>query len=327
MRSASKAESGSGGTRVRGRKVARRISANGSSRSLQAAPSDPSATRTPARRNAGTGQTPEESRMFEEGQCATLLPRSASRDQSAASVCTACATHVRGVSRPSRSSHSMLARPVRPRTRSISPRFSLACVWMTRSCSRGELRRPAKQLLRAADGEPRLHGDPEPAVLAPVPGAAQPLGLGEPLRGGGPQVRRRRLGVVHQDVAARVADARARRGAEERVGMPHRPHVEDGRHAGREALGETGPRGDRHRLRIVRRLAGPHVPLEPRQQLQALRPVAQQRLAEMEVRLHESREDPLAPGVQALDRLARRPRPAAAPPPRRRRGSSAVLSA
>ena len=89
----------------------------------------------------------------------------------------------------------------------------------------------------------------------------QALGLGESLLRGGAQVRRRRLRVVHEDVAARVADAGARRGSEERVGMADGAHVENRRHPRGEALGEAKSRGDRHRLLVVGGFARPDVGL------------------------------------------------------------------
>src|SRR5262249_20863392 len=100
----------------------------GSRELLQAAPSEPSATLTPARARSAAGQTPEPSRMLEDGQCATLVLLAERSPHSFAPVWTACATHVRSVSRPVESRYSMFSFPVRLRTRSISPRFSEACV-------------------------------------------------------------------------------------------------------------------------------------------------------------------------------------------------------
>ena len=173
---------------------------------------------------------------------------------------------------------------------------------------RGKERGAAQQVRGRGHGEPGLHGDPEPAALAPVPGRAQTLGFRETVFRARAQIRRRRLRIIHEGIAPGVTDPGPGRRLEQGVGMPNGSHVEHGRDAGRQAFGETGPRGDRHRLRIVRRLAGPHVPLEPRQQLQTRRPVAQQRLAEMEVRLHESGQDPLPARLEPLDGVTRQRR-------------------
>ncbi len=162
-----------------------------------------------------------------------------------------------------------------------------------------------QQIVGARDREARLHRDAQAPALAPVPRRVEALRLCEPFVRGREQLFGRRRRIVHEDVAARVADARARRRAEEGVRMAHGPHVEDRRHAGREALGEAQPRRDRQRLRIVRRLARPHVEREPGKELQILGPVSQQRLAEMQVRLHEPRQHPLSIGLQPLDRLPR----------------------
>ena len=167
-----------------------------------------------------------------------------------------------------------------------------------------EPRRPSQEFVRAGHGETGLHGDPQPTPLAAVPIGQQARGLGEALRRRSAQLFRRRPGVVHQHVAARVADPGPRRRPEEGVGVAHGPHVEHRRDAGSEALREPEARRDRERVRVVRRLARPDVRGQPGQEFQVLRAVAQQRLAQVEVGLNESRQDPFAPRVEALDRLA-----------------------
>ena len=137
-----------------------------------------------------------------------------------------------------------------------------------------------------------------------MPGRPEALGLRETVLGARAQVHRRRVGIVHQCVAAGVTDAGACGRAEEGVRMPHRSHVEHRRHAARQTLGQAEAGRDRHGLGIVRRLARPHVPFEPRKQLETRRSVSQKRLAQMEVRLNETGNDPFAPGGETLDRLA-----------------------
>ncbi len=56
-----------------------------------------------------------------------------------------------------------------------------------------------------------------------------------------------------------------------------------------------------------RRLARPDVRPQPREERQVVRAVPEQRLAEMDVRLDESRQEPEAARVQALERASRGP--------------------
>ena len=115
-------------------------------------------------------------------------------------------------------------------------------------------------------------------------------------------------GIVHQSVSARDAHARRGRRAEDRVRVVRRRHVEDGRRPAREELGEAEARRDLERRVVVRGLARPDVRREPREELQVVGAVAQERLAEMDVRLDEAGQEPTSPSRSAARRAAPRPR-------------------
>ena len=197
-----------------------------------------------------------------------------------------------------------------------SARFSLACVWIgAASCVcaySAAARRSASVQLTANRGCTATRSRPR---SRPCQAAAQPLGLGESF------VRAARAGSAGvvagssmRTLPPRVADAGARRGAEERVRMPDGSHVEDRRHAGREALGEAQPRGDRHRL-------GDRAP--PLRARRAARARASSSRSSGPLRRSvwqrwrcawtKPGSDPLAPRVQPLDRLARQRRPGGPP--------------
>src|SRR5262245_65147625 len=97
----------------RGSKAASLIASQGFCVSLLAAPSVPSATATPAARNAGSGAIPLPSRMFDTGLCTTTVPVAASRSISGALTCTAWAHASLGPNRPIWSSCDTLLRPKR----------------------------------------------------------------------------------------------------------------------------------------------------------------------------------------------------------------------
>src|SRR5262245_37552184 len=97
----------------RGSKAASLIASQGFCVSLLAAPSVPSATATPAARNAGSGAIPLPSRMFDTGLCTTTVPVAASRSISGALTCTAWAHASLGPNRPMWSSCATLLRPLR----------------------------------------------------------------------------------------------------------------------------------------------------------------------------------------------------------------------
>ena len=86
--------------------------------------------------------------------------------------------------------------------------------------------------------------------------------------------------------------------------MAHRAHVEDGRDARGQALGEPETRGHVHRLRVQGGFPGPDVLPEPREELQVLRSVPQKGLAEMEMRLHESGKNQFPASRKAFDGLS-----------------------
>ena len=176
-------------------------------------------------------------------------------------------------------------------------------------------RRLAEDPVRARDGEARAPGEAEPA-----PGRRRASARGgAPPRRAPRRWRRRAPGgfverVVHQGVAARHPEAGRLRRAEDGVGVADGPHVEErGRPAGGE-LGEAEAGGELERLVVVRGLAGPDVRLEPREELEVVGTVPQERLAEVDVRLDEAGEEP----EPLARRSARPPRRAPRRRPRRR---------
>ena len=139
---------------------------------------------------------------------------------------------------------------------------------------------------------------------AAVPAREEPLPLGERLLRLREEIGRVRRRVVHERVPARDPEARRLRRAEDGVGVPHRPHVEDrGRPAGGQ-LREAEACGEEERLLVVGGLAGPDVRLQPRKEREVVGAVAKERLAEVDVGLDESREEPEALRVDPLDGLA-----------------------
>ena len=96
--------------------------------SLEAAPSTPMPTGTPARRIARTGAMPEASRMLEHGQCATPVPVRANSSIPAGSSLTQCAHHTSAPTQPRDCTYSAGVQPNFSRVYAMSWSFSARCV-------------------------------------------------------------------------------------------------------------------------------------------------------------------------------------------------------
>ena len=174
-------------------------------------------------------------------------------------------------------------------------------------------RRLAEDPVGAGDGEARAPGEAEPSARRAVPAGEEPLALGERLVRPGEELGRVRRRVVHQGVPARDAQARGLGRAEDGVGVPDGPHVEDRRRPAGGELREAEARGEEEGLLVVRGLARPDVRLQPGEEREVVGAVPEERLAEVDVGLDETGEEP--------EPLARRParRPRRGPARRRRR--------
>ena len=92
--------------------------------------------------------------------------------------------------------------------------------------------------------------------------------------------------------------------------MVHRAHVEDAGRAGKEQLRDAQPGGEAERARVVRRLEGPDAARKPIEQLEPVRLVAKEGLAQMRMALDEPGNDQLSGAIEdgGLGRSAE-PRP------------------
>ena len=96
--------------------------------SLEAAPSTPSPTGTPARRNPAIGAAPEPSRPLEVGQCATPVPVAPNRSIAGCARCTQWAIHTSSPSHPSSSAYWAGEQPNRSWQYASSSSVSARCV-------------------------------------------------------------------------------------------------------------------------------------------------------------------------------------------------------
>ena len=106
---------GSSAAPTRASSMAWRASATSCAPSLEALPSTPSPTGTPASSMARTGAMPLASRMLEQGQWATPVPVAAKRAIPAASSFTQWACQTSGPTQPSASAYSAGVQPNRSR--------------------------------------------------------------------------------------------------------------------------------------------------------------------------------------------------------------------
>ena len=246
----------------------------------------------PCARYSGTAQMPDASLRFEDGQCATVVPRAA---RSARSSASAWMTWARTTCAPGDSGVVEVAHV--PAARALRDEGDLVEVLRgvgvdDESVGPRPLPDLAQETVRAGDGEARAERDAQAAAAPPVPGLREAGRLVEgrarlPVEAG--RVRRR---IVHEGVAARHAHARRRRRPEDRVRVVRGRHVEDRRRAAREELGEAESRRDLQRRVVVGGLARPDVRREPGEEGQVVRAVAQERLAQVDVRLDEPGQEP-----------------------------------
>ncbi len=210
---------------------------------------------------------PDDSFMFEHGQCATDVPVWASSSISRSSSQTQCATTVRSVRIPRWWNTSRGRRPKRFSDSCTSQIDSDEWVWSPVSNSSASVSASRKHCSRAVEEvlepDPRAH----PAVGRGAVGLEQP------------PVRLDRLEVVEAVLVGHVRD----QGGAEADGLGRRgrtlheaPHVHHRRRAREHALGvavERGHGGDLRRQRLVR---GVDVGLEPVPQRHRLRGAAQE---------------------------------------------------
>ena len=112
----------------------KRMSANMSNLLLEAAPSVPKPTFTPASNIACIGAQPEANFMLDAGLCATLMPRSAANATSSALVCTMCAAIKREFNTPKSSKRANGRLPCSFTELSTSKAVSWMWQWMSQSC-------------------------------------------------------------------------------------------------------------------------------------------------------------------------------------------------
>ena len=109
------------------------------------APSSPRATLTPILRSSATGAKPDDILVFDEGQCTTCVPVSASTRFSSSSSHTQCASSTSSPVYPSSCRYSTLRIWRLPSTNAISPLFSEAWVCRRRPFARAKTRAEASR--------------------------------------------------------------------------------------------------------------------------------------------------------------------------------------
>ena len=166
----------------------------------------------------------------------------------------------------------------------------------------GEIAHRAQQRPRAAGHEARRVTPAQPAVRRTVPLRAQvrrllegPLGWLLQSLGRG--------GRVHQTFPGGRAQADRLQRLKGSAGVAHRLHIEDRRRAAEQQLGRAKHRGPVHGFLGVRSLERPDALGEPRLEREIVGEPAEQRLAEMDVGLDETRDDHESRTVQSLPRL------------------------
>ena len=114
------------------------------------------------------------------------------------------------------------------------------------------------------------------------------------------------VAAVHHALADSGAEARLLDDAQDLFGVSDRLHRE---RAGRPAayqLRDAEPRRGAQRQRVVRGFQGPHATLEPVNQFEVVRRAAEERLAQMHVRLYEAGQHRAAARVNSHVRRAGR---------------------
>ena len=184
----------------------------------------------------------------------------------------------------------MLSRPVCARTSAISSRCSDACVCTSRPCSADSAGRGFEQIARARDREARRERRAQPAVGRAVPALrAAPALSSSPAARWLVQPRGRLAAHVHQALADDGAQSGRHQRLEHRVGAVHRLHRQHAASCRRAAARPPPAAPPRASVRVVvRRFERPDALAQPGEQRQVVGQPAEQRLAEMDVRLHEA---------------------------------------
>ena len=157
--------------------------------------------------------------------------------------------------------------------------------------------------LRARHREARRERGPQASVRRAMPLLVQRETLLESAHAILLQPRRRVGRGVHQAFADGRADAGFRERFQHRFRFVHRLHRQHRRGAGAEQFGDREPRRCAQRVGRVRRFERPDAALQPIEQREIVGAAAKQRLAQMDVRLHESRQEIALRGVDD-DRIA-----------------------
>ena len=236
---------------------------------------------------------PEPSFRFEPGQCITLTSCSASSACSRSSTQTQCAAQRRGdgQAQAARGTRGSSDRPTARRTIASSSRDSDACVCTSAPLLVRQRRDGLEQLARAGDREARRERRAQPAVRPRRPTAVRIARLSSIDARVSSCSRRGTSGVeVHHALADRRAQPALRHRLEDGVRVVHRLHRQHGRRAARRAArvaaSRAAARSDAGR---VRRFHRPDARAQPVHQRQIVGVAAEQRLAEMDVRLDEAR--------------------------------------
>ncbi len=154
-----------------------------------------------------------------------------------------------------------------------------------------------EQLSRAGHREARRERGAQPSVGGAVPALDQRQALVDRVARPFAEPSRDLAAGVHHALADDGADAGVRERFEHGIGVVHRLHREDRRRARLEQFG-GGQAGRRaQRARRVRRFERPDAALQPLEQGHVVRHSAEQRLAEMDVRLHKAGEQVVARAV------------------------------
>ena len=229
---------------------------------------------------------------FEPGQCITFTSRSARSACSRSVTQTQCAVHRRGVARPVTARYSRLECPPESRrTTSTSSRDSDACV-CTSACSRADSAATASSSSREHDTANR---GANAACSRPLAAPSQRF-FSARLSSIDRVVCSRSLGGrvigrVHHALADDGAESRRRQRLEDDVGVVDRFHRENGGGARQQELRCGQQRRRPQRRWRVRRFHRPDPALQPLEQRHVVRRSAKERLAQMDVRLDETRQE------------------------------------
>ena len=235
---------------------------------------------------------PDPSLRFEPGQCRTLTPRSAMSACSRVVTQTQCAAHSRGVASPVSARYSRLVRPPESRrTTSTSSRDSMRACGRARDCC-AESAATASSSSREHDTAKR---GAKAARKRPLPAPCQRRCNADAL------VDRRRVRSLQarRHLRRRSPSCTSRRSPACRMASSASNTtsvsctvsiVKRRRGAGEEQLGCGEACRGTERRRRVRGFERPHAPPQPVEERKIVGEGSKERLAQVDVRLHESRE-------------------------------------